>query len=319
MKATLVLRSAVRPWLAQFSPGENILIAVSGGADSLALAASLYLESQELSINLIPIIVDHSLQEGSAVVAEQTAQTLTKLGFHQIKIVKVDVEISDGLEASARRARYAAFDLALTEFSAASIFLGHTLNDQAETVLLGLTRGSGTRSLSGMAAASPDRKYLRPFLEVDRATTVASCSELGIKFWSDPHNENENFTRVKVRKNILPLMESELGPGISESLARSSRILREDADALDQLATEHLASHPDLIIEELTVLTKAVRVRVLRSAIYAAGAPHGTLTADHIAPVEALVTSWKGQGEVSLPGGVKVSRISGRLSLSRTV
>jgi tRNA(Ile)-lysidine synthase len=319
MKATLVLRSAVRPWLAQFSPGENILIAVSGGADSLALAASLYLESQELSVNLIPIIVDHALQEGSAVVAEQTAQTLTKLGFHQIKIMKVDVEISDGLEASARRARYSAFDLALTEFSASSIFLGHILNDQAETVLLGLARGSGTRSLSGMAAASPDRKYLRPFLEVSRATILASCSELGIEYWSDPHNENENFTRVKVRKNILPLMELELGPGISESLARSARILREDADALDQLAAEHLRSHPDLMIEDLSSLTKAVRVRVLRSAIYAAGAPQGTLTADHIAPVEALVTSWKGQGEVSLPGGVKVSRISGRLSLSRTV
>ena len=114
-------------------------------------------------------------------------------------------------------------------------------------------------------------------------------------------------------------MESELGPGITESLARSSRILREDADALDQLAAQFLASHPDLVIEELTALTKAVRVRVLRSAIYALGAPAGTLTADHIAPVEAFVTSWKGQGEASLPGGVKVSRISGRLSLSRPI
>jgi tRNA(Ile)-lysidine synthase len=170
-----------------------------------------------------------------------------------------------------------------------------------------------------MAASSPDRKYLRPLLEVDRTTTVAACAELRIDFWSDPHNENENFTRVKVRKNILPLMESELGPGITESLARSSRILREDADALDQLAAEHLANNPDLEIEALAPLTKAVRVRVLRSAIYALGAPAGTLTSDHIAPVEALVTSWKGQGEVSLPGGVKVSRISGRLSLSRKV
>ena len=319
MRATLVLRSAVRPWLAQFSPGENILIAVSGGADSLALAASLQLEATDLAINLIPIIIDHGLQEGSAAIAEQTTQTLTKLGFHQIKIMKVDVENSDGLEASARRARYKAFDHALTEFAAPSIFLGHTLNDQAETVLLGLARGSGTRSLSGMAASSPDRKYLRPLLEVDRATTVASCAELGIDYWSDPHNENESFTRVKVRKNILPLMESELGPGITESLARSSQILREDADALDQLAAQFLASHPDLVIEELAALTKAVRVRVLRSAIYALGAPAGTLTADHIAPVEAFVTSWKGQGEASLPGGVKVSRISGRLSLSRPI
>jgi len=316
MKATLLIRQAVRPWLAAFTPGENVLIAVSGGADSLALAAGLALESRDLALNLIPLIIDHGLQPGSAEVAEATAQQLTRLGFHQIEIRKVKVEITDGLEASARRARYLAFDDALNEFQAKTIFLGHTLNDQAETVLLGLARGSGTRSLSGMAPASADGKYLRPLLGVDRTTTIASCAEQEIVFWSDPHNENEEFTRVKIRKNILPLMESQLGPGITDALARGARIAREDADALDQLAAEFRQSHPDLLVEELSTLPKAIRARVLRSAIYEAGAPAGTLTADHLAPVEALITAWAGQGEVSLPGGVKVSRISGRLSLS---
>lgn len=315
MTATLVIRQAVRPWLETFDANENILIAVSGGADSLALAAGLALESRELSLNLIPIIIDHGLQEGSDQVALAAAEQLRKIGFHQIKIEKVEVEIRDGLEASARRARYEAFDRVLIEFGAGSIFLGHTLDDQAETVLLGLARGSGTRSLSGMAVASPDRKYLRPLLNVTRIQTVAACSENEIIFWSDPHNENVDFTRVRIRKNILPLLESELGPGIAEALVRGARIFREDADALDQIAAEYRQSHPDLIVEELAALPVAVRARVLRAAIYAAGAPAGSLTADHLAPVEALVTSWRGQGESSLPGGVKVSRISGRLSL----
>ena len=318
MKATLVVRQAVRPFLEGVGAGENILIAVSGGADSLALARALLLESRELAINLVPIIIDHGLQPGSEKIAEATAQQLADLGFHQIDIRRVNVEITDGLESSARRARYSAFDAALQEFSARSIFLGHTRNDQAETVLLGLARGSGTRSLSGMAPVSADRKYLRPLLTVDRATTVASCNEQGITFWSDPHNENEDFTRVRIRKNILPLMESELGPGIVEALARGAKIAREDADALDLLAQQYRQSHPDLICDELAQIPTAIRARVLRAAIYEAGSPPGTLTADHLAPVEALITAWAGQGEVSLPGGVKVSRISGRLSLLQT-
>jgi len=319
MKATLLVRQAVRPWLADVPPGANLLIAVSGGADSLALAAALALESTELAISLIPIIIDHGLQQGSADVAEATAQTLMKLGFHQIEIIRVNVDITDGLEASARRARYQAFNEALQEFQSPSIFLGHTLNDQAETVLLGLARGSGSRSLSGMAPASSDRKYLRPLLGVDRATTVASCAEQNIEVWADPHNENLDFARVRIRKNILPIFEAELGPGITEALARTARLLREDADALDSLALKFRQSHPDLITDELLTLPTAVRARVLRLAVYEAGAPIGTLTADHLAPIEALVTAWHGQGEVSLPGGVKVSRISGRLSLSHPI
>jgi tRNA(Ile)-lysidine synthase len=319
VKATLAIRQAVRPWLTRFSPGESSLIAVSGGADSLALANALYRESRDLSVNLIPVIIDHGLQVGSADVAKAAAQTLRTIGFHQIEIKTVKVEITEGLEASARRARYQAFDEALLEFGANSLFLGHTLNDQAETVLLGLARGSGTRSLSGMAGESFGGKYLRPLLGIERETTVESCREENIQFWSDPHNENEEFTRVRVRKNLIPLLESELGPGVIDALARSARILREDADALDQIAEEFRDSHPDLKIDELAALPVAVRARVLRAAIYEAGAPQGSLTADHLAPVEALVTSWRGQGESSLPGGVKVSRISGRLSLSQSI
>jgi tRNA(Ile)-lysidine synthase len=112
-------------------------------------------------------------------------------------------------------------------------------------------------------------------------------------------------------------MEENLGPGIAEALARSAKILREDADALDLLAEQYLrgVDGRSLDIQSLAELPKAVRSRALRQAIYAAGAPAGSLSADHLAPIEALITDWRGQGEIALPGGVKVVRISGRLSL----
>jgi tRNA(Ile)-lysidine synthase len=198
---------------------------------------------------------------------------------------------------------------------AAKVFLGHTRDDQAETVLLGLARGSGTRSLSGMA--SENGIYIRPLLHITRSETVAACREIGFEPWNDPHNGNTEFSRVRVRKEILPVMEEKLGPGIAAALARSAAILRDDADALDEIAQIEISQSnlADLDCQRLSQLAKAIRSRVLRAAIYAAGAPSGSITAEHLGSVEALVTSWRGQGALSLPGGVKVERISGRLSL----
>jgi tRNA(Ile)-lysidine synthase len=195
------------------------------------------------------------------------------------------------------------------------VFLGHTRDDQAESVLLGLARGSGTRSLSGMSVENGI--YLRPLLQITREETVAACSELGIEPWNDPHNGNTDFSRVRVRNEVLPVMEEKLGPGISAALARSAGILRDDADALDEIAQSEISVSDlaNLDCEHLSTLSRAIRSRVLRAALYAAGAPSGSITADHLAGVEALVTSWHGQGALSLPGGVKVERISGRLSL----
>jgi tRNA(Ile)-lysidine synthase len=160
-------------------------------------------------------------------------------------------------------------------------------------------------------------KYVRPFLNNTRDETVAACKEIGIDFWNDPHNGNTEFSRVKVRLDVLPVIEEKLGPGISAALARSASLLRDDADALDAIAADEMKGldHTSLDCSALEALPRAIRTRIIRSAIYGAGAPSGSLSADHVASVEALVTSWKGQGVVSLPGGVKVERISGRLSL----
>ena len=312
------IRLAVRSELEDIAAGDSVLVAASGGADSSALAAALLLECKTKSIKVIALIIDHGLQKNSADVTHETKRTLTKIGYENIEIRRVSVEITDGLEASARRARYQALSDVANSHNAVAVFLGHTKDDQAETVLLGLSRGSGSRSLSGMAARVD--RYRRPLLSITRAQTEAACEEAGIKFWQDPHNQSMEFTRVRVREVVLPTMEKEIGPGISDALARSAKLLRDDADALDYLSEEIFSKlePASLEISKLELQPRAIRTRILRKAIYLAGAPQGSLSAEHIEPVEALITAWKGQGPISLPGGVTVARISGRLSLSKS-
>ena len=315
--ALLELRQAVRFWFEKLEPNSKVCIGVSGGADSLALAAAAKLESKNFSIDLVAVIVDHGLQANSAEIAEFAKQQLIKLGFQDIFVGRASVQITDGLEASARRARYKVFQQAIETYCPNTFLLGHTKNDQAEGVLLGLARGSGTKSLSGMQEVSGI--FVRPLLGIDRATTEIACHESNIEYWVDPHNSNQDFTRVRVRENILPLLENDIGPGIIDALARSAKILREDATALDEWAENvfRQVEPMDIEISILTTLPVAVRSRVLRMAIYAAGAPAGSISAAHLEPIEAFVSDWRGQGHTSLPGGVKVCRISGRLSLSK--
>lgn len=318
--ALVKIRSAVRASLSQVlteNPSAKAFgVAVSGGADSLALAGALALESENLSIDIFAVIIDHQLQSESDVVAEESAKKLNSLGITNVWIKKVEVEIKDGLESSARRARYQELHSFFEEQELAVIFLGHTKNDQAETVLLGLARGSGTRSLSGMARSQ--ERFVRPLLDISRSETEAACDELGVKYWQDPHNEDRTYLRVRARK-LMPILEEEIGPGITDALARSAKLLRDDADALDGYANQFFEkiNPEDIEINELIKLPRAVRSRVIRLAAYHLGAPAGSLSADHIQPIEALITQWRGQGASSLPGGVKVERISGRLSLSR--
>jgi len=313
--AIVAIRNAVKPHLARLEAGDKVLVAVSGGADSLALASAILTESKEFAITPIAVTIDHQLQSGSGAQAEKVENQLKEMGYGKVLLQKVVVTTESGLEAGARDARYQALSACATQEKATKVFLGHTRDDQAETVLLGLARGSGTRSLSGMAIENGI--YIRPLLQITREETVLACNEVGVEPWNDPHNGNTEFSRVRVRTEILPVMEEKLGPGIAAALSRSASILRDDADALDAIAQTEI-SHSDLAnldCEHLATLARAIRSRVLRAAIYAAGAPSGSITADHLSGVEALVTSWRGQGPLSLPGGVKVERISGRLSL----
>jgi tRNA(Ile)-lysidine synthase len=314
--AVPAVRNAVRTWLENYEAGDTVLVAVSGGADSLALAHALSIEAKEFVITVIGVTVDHQLQEQSGTQAEKVKEQLKNFGLDCI-IRKVNVDLKNGLEASARKARYEALQEVANEQRAVAVFLGHTRDDQAETVLLGLARGSGTRSLSGMA--HHNGLYLRPLLEITRVQNEQYCEEMKLQYWNDPHNENPDFSRVRVRNEALPVLEKSIGPGIAEALARSAHLLRDDADALDHWAKReeiHL-DLSDLDCANLESLPRAIRTRVIRAAIYAAGAPAGMVTLEHVSAVEALISAWSGQGALNLPGGVKVERISGRLSLSQ--
>jgi tRNA(Ile)-lysidine synthase len=315
--AVASVRLAVRRGLADLEAGDLVLVAASGGADSLALAAAVAFEVPRLGLRAGAVTVDHGLQVGSGQHARQVAAALTGLGLDPVEVRAVEVGSRGGPEAAARSARYAALDAAADEHGAVAVLLAHTRDDQAETVLLGLARGSGGRSLAGMAARSG--RYRRPLLALDRAT-VRSAAD-GLPVWDDPHNDDPAFARVRVRQAALPALEAALGPGIAAALARTAALLRADTDALDEWAeragTDVTGPDGSLDAAALEGLPVAVRSRVVRRAALAAGAPAGDLRAEHVEAVDALVTDWHGQGPLELPGGVTARRACGRLQIAR--
>jgi tRNA(Ile)-lysidine synthase len=319
--AVAEVRNAVRTCLSDLAAGDLLLVACSGGADSLALAAAAAFVAPRLGLRAGGVTVDHGLQPGSAERAASVAALLSKLDLDPVRGATVTVapaRSAAGPEAAARVARYGALDVAAKEYGAVTVLLGHTLDDQAETVLLGLARGSGSRSLAGMPARRDP--YRRPLLTVRRATTSAACQELGLEPWQDPHNHDFRFARARVRHQALPALEAALGPGVAEALARTAGQLRADAECLDDLAFAESgqlrgrASDPaGLDAGWLRALPAAIRTRVLRDAAIMAGCPHGALTAGHVDRIGALVTDWRGQRWVDLPGGVRARRQAGKV------
>ncbi|MFJ2025986.1 tRNA lysidine(34) synthetase TilS [Streptomyces sp. NPDC087897] len=300
-----------------------VLVACSGGADSMALASALAFEARKLGVRAGGITVDHNLQQGSALRADEVVTRLAAMDLDPVEAVAVHVGREGGPEAAARDARYAALDAAAERHGAAAVLLGHTRDDQAETVLLGLARGSGIRSLSGMAAASgPAGRYRRPFLQLDRQTVRKACLVQSIPVWDDPHNIDPAYTRSRLRHEGLPALEKALGKGVVEALARTAQLSRDDADALDAWAAEAELSVRDetggLECAALYALPSAVRRRVLRRALIEAGSPAGSLFARHLEEVDRLITGWRGQRAINLPGRVEATRQGGRLVIRQS-
>lgn len=312
------VRRAVREQIDDLEPGALVLAACSGGADSLALAAALAVEAPRRRLLAGAITVDHGLTADSAQQAARVLTQVRELGLVVAESVRVTVAGPGGPEAAARRARYAALESAAVRLGAVAVLLGHTRDDQAETVLLGLARGAGARSLAGM----PTRRgpLRRPLLKLSRATTVAACAAEGLQAWFDPHNGDPAYARVRVRQRALPVLEETLGPGVTAALARTADLLRADADALDAIAADAhrqaLAVDGSLDVAVLARLPTAVRTRVLRAAALAAGSPGGALSAVHVSALDTLVTDWHGQQAVALPGRLAGVRRSGRLHIS---
>ncbi len=315
--ASLSVVQAVR---ARLAPGP-VLVACSGGPDSMALAAAVaHLRTREhpgsdAAQSATALVVDHGLQTGSDQVASRVVQRLEELGLAASSTrVEVDPDSPAGIEAAARSSRYRALRDAS---QGCDIFLGHTMDDQAETVLLGLARGSGTRSLAGMAARRG--QLVRPLLAISAETTRRACQEWQLETWQDPHNQDDRFLRVRVRYELLPELREVLGPGVIEALARTALIARDDADLLDELADAARARTErddgrELDAVQLATLPPALRARVIRQWAVRQGAPEVRWQLVH--RVLQLVEDWHGQKGIDLGAGLSVRRVQDRLLVS---
>ncbi|MGO2746819.1 tRNA lysidine(34) synthetase TilS [Microbacterium sp.] len=339
--AVAEIRLAARTALAGLSDRVTVVVALSGGADSLALAAATAFEARSRGMQVCSATIDHGLQDGSADAAATAAAKADALGIRaRVERVQVALEsaavpvaggastdsenavvrFAGGTEAAARDARYTALRRIAREEQAAAVLLGHTLDDQAETVLLGLARGAGAASLQGMAPRREDEDgtvWLRPMLGVRRVTTEAFCAASDLEPWHDPHNREHRFARVRVRESVLPVLEAELGPGIAEALARTAEQLREDTEAFDEMIhetiediVEHAEAGISVSVPALAANPPALRNRIIR--LVAQSEFGASLSRTQTLEVARLVTDWSGQGPIDLPG-CSAARRGGRL------
>ena len=320
--AIALTRRATREALAELKP-KKLLLAVSGGADSLAMSAAVAFEARKLGIEVAAAVIDHALQANSAEVAAQAAERLATLGIDQVIFQRVVVKKSgDGMEAAARDARYQALEKIRSKQKADWIVLGHNLDDQAETVLLGLARGSGLRSIAGMSAVDRERRLLRPLLDVSRETLRQACSDAGISFWDDPHNQDSKFARVRVRK-LAGELEKNLGPGFAQALARTAQSAAEADEVITDLASKLVkkslvkagARQVSYQVSALEKAKDAVRRKALHIICQSAGAKN--ISRSQILAIDELLTNWHGQKKSSL-SGITVERVANQLVVKST-
>ena len=301
------------------------MVACSGGPDSLALAAIAAHFARRGDVRVGAIIVDHGLQEDSAAVAAQTAQTLTDLGLHPVITEKVQVPVGNmGPEMAARTARYAAFTKAVEATGARAVLLGHTLDDQAETVLLGLSRGSGTRSLAGMPPVriEGDVTYLRPFLGLRRTDMLDICDAETLTPWIDPTNADETLMRARIRHSVLPYLEEHLGGDVARSLARTASVAGPDAEYLDEqaqvayeqallpagTAVRGIECEDAVLLDraQVAALHPALRLRVLATACKTAGGENPGF--ERLQALDSFTAEYAIAGPVQMPGHVSAYR-----------
>lgn len=315
------MHAAVDVALAELEPGDRVLVALSGGPDSLALCGAAARVGEQRALLVGAAIVDHGLQEGSAQRAATAAAQASILGCQETFVMRVSVATTGGPEAAARDARHAVLRDCAQSWGARVILLGHTRDDQAETVLMRLARGSGTRSLAAMAAASGS--YRRPLLDLPREVVAAAAADQAadddrLVAWHDPHNSDSRFTRSRVRGELLPTLTAVLGPGAIAGLCRTAEMARADADALDQLAAARMTqlvpcmSDPAALgAVRLPALPRAVMgepaaiaTRVLRTYLLASGCPAEHLTRDHVTQVGRVLSDPTHRAQAWLPGGL---------------
>ncbi|MGO1228334.1 MAG: tRNA lysidine(34) synthetase TilS [Brachybacterium sp.] len=321
----------------------RLLVGLSGGADSLALLATTVWVGSRMGLETEAAIVDHGLQEGSAEVAERALIQAQQLGAEgQVLRVQVDADAPGGIENAARTARHDALESAREERGALALLMAHTLDDQAEQVLMGIARGAGPRALAGIPRTRG--ALLRPFLgtgrdertALRRSDTEEICRLHDLQWWEDPMNADPTLLRSRVRHQALPLLREILGEQLDENLARSADLVRPDVDHLDREAQALLPSlrrdggelreDGDLLLLDVHALAAApapLRTRVLRDATRSAdrakpqggstGGSSKSLLRRQVLAIDALVVSWHGQAAVPVPGRIEVARRDGLL------
>ncbi|MEY3696352.1 MAG: hypothetical protein RJA41_2 [Actinomycetota bacterium] len=297
-------------------PGDRIILAVSGGPDSIAMAAICSELQDEFSIEFHAVNINHQLQANSADWSEKTVSICKQLGFENSVSLTIEVDEKSGLglEASAREARYKALRNYAKEINARAIMLAHTMDDQAETVLIRISRGSSARSLAGMAHITND--LWRPLLDIERGKLHNALKSYGITAISDPHNFDRQFTRVKIRLDVIPALISALGQNVVAGLARTARMSRMDAEALEEIASKiypKLLLENELLIGELISQPMAIQTRVVHHWLLSRGVPANSLNSDHVFAVCRMAAEPQVKGPIKVAGGVEVQKASGRL------
>lgn len=322
------LKALAQRW--EVGPGvaSQILVAVSGGADSLALAVVAAETRRVTGIRFGAIILDHKLQDVTADVAQRTARICETLGLGPVLTDELAVtEHGDGLEAAARRARYDAFVQLADTVGAAGVLTAHTADDQAEQVLLGLARGSGLRSLAGIRKfrhhALDGYKPVsigRPFLELGRNATETICDWAGLQYFQDPMNDDPSVARIRVRHQLLPALtdpKSGLGPGVFSGLVTTAALAADDADVLEELAAQtygalavEAPTQVHFPLAQLQALKPAILRRVLVLAVQHFDVPQPS--AERLVAIQNLVFPPIGRassaGPVQLEGHLNVYR-----------
>jgi len=334
-------RALVREWKRLELPQADaqVIVAVSGGADSTALLLLLdeLIKANKLDIRLCVAHLDHGLRKDGGPQDARWVKTLGRQLGHEIAVKRVDVKrlagkTGDNLEQAARRARYEFLANVASKKRAAVVLTGHTLDDQAETVLLNLLRGSGSGGLGGIGPVrrlckESEILLARPLLSwARRRDTESYCRLRGVDFRIDEMNSDVRFARVRVRRQLLPLMES-FNPKIVESLARAAELFREDSVILEHAAKRLLelsreydggteakgVTRQRLRLELLVAAQPALRRRALRQWINEWRGDLRRVERVHIIAVESLLLGERGGRVVELPGGAKISRKRGLL------
>ena len=319
---SLAVRDHLTSFIDEAGAPPALIVGLSGGADSLALALTTIDVASRAGIPVVTVTVDHGLRAGSGEEARRVADLATSLGARGV-VETVAVDGPGGPEGAARDARRAALR-AVAQREGAPILLGHTMDDQAETVLLRLARGSGPSSLRAIAPVSRDDDgvtWLRPLLALRRTDTEQACAQAGLTPLQDPTNDIDGpwraadgspLRRSALRHAAIPALASALGVDPVPALARTAALCAADDDALSQWASALAASapgeehdsetrHPSLAVSALLGAPRAVRTRALREAARAARIR--ALSSAHVDALDDLVVAWRGQGPIDLPGG----------------